>query len=69
VALSEVETYSGGADVVVAVDAAMSSGRSSSGWTARILHDITTIVDPLGRDKSDLVRLDDSEGRTRGRSL
>lgn len=50
-------------------DTAMSSDRSVGGWTAPVLHDVTTIVDPLRRDVRDLVRLDGSRGRTRGEFL
>lgn len=69
VALLEAVAHSGEVDMVLVADTAMSSDRSVGGWTALVLHDVTTIVDPLRRDVRDLVRLDGSRGRTRGEFL
>jgi glycosyltransferase involved in cell wall biosynthesis len=54
--LLEAMAHSGDVDIVLVADAAMSSDRAAGGWTAPVLHDVTTIVDPTRRDVRDLVR-------------
>ena len=64
VVLLEARAHCGEVDAVLVADTAMSGDR-----TAPVLHDVTTIVDPTGRDVRDLVRVDGSEGLTRRKFL
>jgi glycosyltransferase involved in cell wall biosynthesis len=56
VALLEAMAHSGDIEVVLVADAAMSSDRTTGGWTAPVLHDMKTIISPTRAAICDLVR-------------